>query len=129
MPDETLRQWKCDDPEGAGRGFNLGVGLTKPVATVTLWHCLVNTACAILTVFTATHFVSCTIQSEETGFHLLSTPVFEEAVGAVGHACCVTPVCKSRDGGMLSWDSSVCPFAVVILAHVTPEDKICPQTA
>lgn len=59
-------------PEGAGRGFNLGVALTKAVATVTLWPCLVNTACAILCVFTATHFVSCTIQFEEAGFHFLS---------------------------------------------------------
>lgn len=59
-------------PEGAGRGFNLGVGLTEPVATVTLWPCLVNTACAILSVFISTHFVSCTIQCEETGFHFLS---------------------------------------------------------
>lgn len=91
-------------PQGAGKGFNLGVGLTKPVATVTLWHCLVNTACAILTVFTATHFVSCTIQCEETGFHLLSAPVFEEAVGAVAHASCATQVCRSRDAGMLSCD-------------------------
>lgn len=81
-------------PEGAGQGFNLGVGLTKPVATVTLWHCLGNTACAILTVFTSTDFVSCTIQCEETGFHLLSAPVFEEAVCAVAHGFCVTQMCR-----------------------------------
>ena len=62
----------------SGRGFNLGVDLTKPVATVTLWPCLVNTACAILSVFTSTHFVSCTIQCEETGFHFLSASVFGE---------------------------------------------------
>lgn len=68
---------------GAGRGFNLGAGLTEPVATVTLWPCLVNRACAILPVFMSTHFVSCTIQYEETGLYFLSPRVSEEAVYAV----------------------------------------------
>lgn len=54
-------------PEVAGRKFNLGIGPAEPVATVTLWSCLVNTACVILSVFISTHFVSCTIQHEETG--------------------------------------------------------------
>lgn len=60
--------------------FNLEVGLAKPVATVTLWDCLVNNLCAILSVFISTHFVSCTIQCEETGIHFLSAQVFEQAV-------------------------------------------------
>lgn len=74
-------------PEGARRGFNLGVGLTEPVATVTLWHCLVNTACAILTVFTATHFVSCTIQCEETGYppRCLKRPLALSVVHIASH--------------------------------------------
>lgn len=40
--------------------------------TVTLSNCLANTACAILSVFPSTHFVSCTMGWKETGSHLLS---------------------------------------------------------
>lgn len=61
--------------------FNLGVGLAEPVATVTLWSCLVNTACAILSVFMSTHFVSCTIEYEETGIHFLSAHAFQQLAG------------------------------------------------
>lgn len=70
---------------------------------MTLCPCLVNTAGAILAVFTSTHFVSRTTQWEETGFHFSTPPpqnpppapplrprldpappsVFEEAVFAV----------------------------------------------
>lgn len=37
----------------------------------------------LFSVYTSPHFVSCTIQCEETGFHFLSARLFEEAVYAV----------------------------------------------
>lgn len=126
-------------PAGAGRGFNLGVGLTKPVATVTLCHCLVNTACAILPVFTSTHFVSCTIQCEETGFHLLSPPgrlkrgPFElRDFGSRKRKKAVFSVWRedfdAYDAKLLLSDKSVCHVSVVflLLRHPDKAKSACP---
>lgn len=119
-------------PEGAGRGFNLGVGLTEPVATVTLWPCLVNTACAILSVFTSTHFVSCTIQCEETGFHFLSAR--EKRLFTLS---LVDFMCGDRrlflrqsdfsacDAGMLLSDKSI--NRCCVFAYLTPEYLLGPK--
>lgn len=82
---------------------------------MTLWLCLVNTACAILSVFTSTHFVSCTIQCEETGFYLLSALVFEEAVCAVSHGFYVTQVCRRASLAVKSFALVINLFAVVLL--------------
>lgn len=55
-----------------GEVLTLELFWQKPAATVTLCLCLVNSACAILSVVPSTHFVSCTMQCEETGSHFLS---------------------------------------------------------
>lgn len=55
-----------------GEALTLELLRQKPAATVTLCLCLVNSACAILSVVPSTHCVSCTIQCEETGSHFLS---------------------------------------------------------
>lgn len=125
------------NPEGAGRGFNLGVGLTEAAATVTLCRCLVNTACAILTVFTSTHLVSSTMRCEETGFHY-QPACLRGCLRCRTRISCPTDghlFCKTCDAGTRLSDKSVCPFFLLSfglsdtrIRHNLLTPKLCTKT-
>lgn len=66
------QRWAWPRLRAQGEALTLELLRQKPAATVTLCLCLVNSACAILSVVPSTHCVSCTIQCEETGSHFFS---------------------------------------------------------
>lgn len=88
------RGWAWPWLRAQGEALTLELLRQKPAATVTLCLCLVNSACAILSVVPSTHCVSCTIQCEETGSHFLSRfdrlKIFGAWRSARGVAACVS---------------------------------------